>query len=498
MADRTIFARALPESVRIAETYRYRQTVTHNAAQDVVGAPKGELTVRVAYDGQRSFSRQAWLDVQHQDALRAKDGQEQTALIGQLIFANTARTRLSNVLDLHSQSNSAPIRVPIAHPVLETLGDLINGEHAWEASVTYEPDEPATWPIRLTLDVRDEKSTGSVSEPMETRSSPPSMKDLAEAVTRHLAIPRALTLLARVRVDLPSPPPSENWLPVVTKVQVKWPRFTSLRGFWVANDDKPDEAIVFRFDPITRSLEWSGPLLTPGKRMASTGVRSYFSPTMALTIEQPSDLYVETNETQRNGAARWPLSETLSGEVEVEAPDWLLSGLQVRLFDATGRLVERPLVHLKTVLRVDFELNLDDVFARRTLSPRQHIVFEQVIPNALRVLDVKTALGDRGFSIEDRGHFEFPDKTTWHLLRAERPEGSDRLVLLVVIEGKIHKARRESEIPGGQRYASDFESGELVIHMAGELPGNSKPLIREMNILQQALRARFEPLRANR
>lgn len=498
MADRTIFARALPEAVRITETYSYQQIIARNSVQDAVGEPKGEMKVTVAYDGQRSFTRQAWLDVREQGLKEAKDGQEQQALIGYLAFTNTGRTRLGEALDLCGQFNTVPLQVPVAHPVLEQSGNLVDGRHAWEATVAYEVDEPPSWPIRLTLLVREEKSAGSALEASETHSPSISTQDLAAAISRHLTTRQDLSLLLRVRVDLPDSVAVESLLPVVSKVRVGWPRFTSLRSLRLENEDKPEEPLIHRFDAVSRSVEWSKVPMTPANNVTTTGLRAYFSPAMALTIELPSDLYVETPYEAQNDGTRSAQSEVLTGEVEVEVAGVLLSGLQVRLFDATGRLVDKPPLHLKTLLKTSYSVNLDDVFAKRMLWPRQRLYFDQVIPDDLRLLDVKTALADRGFRVDDRGRIDVEGSDFGHLLWAQRPEGADKLVLVLVIEGKAYTTRRETQIPGRQRYTSVLESGEMTIHMAGELPGNSQKLIHEMNVLQQDLRARFDRVRANR
>jgi hypothetical protein len=233
--------------------------------------------------------------------------------------------------------------------------------------------------------------------------------------------------------------------------------------------------------------------MAPVGPVTTNGMRAYLSPTMALTIAVPTDLYVR----MKRGWAGNPESEALTGEVQVEIADWLLSGLQVRLLDGTGRMVEKPPLYTSTQLTTAFHLNLDDAFAKRTLSPLLRLHFDRVIPNDLRLMDVRTALADRGFSIKD-DKVVLPDSDFSHLLRAERTEGRDKLVLLVVVEGKVDSTRRETEIPGRQKYSSAFQSGELIVHLAGQLSGDSLALIKEMNTLQEALHTRFDSVRANR
>lgn len=501
MADRTIFARALPEAVRITETYSYQQIIARNSVQDAVGKPKGELKVTVAYDGQRSFAREAWLDVRQQGLQETADGQEQQALIGHLAFSNTGRTRLGQVVDLRGQFNTVPIQVPVAHPMLEHLDHLVDGQHVWEAKIEYAVDEPATWPIKVGLAVQDEAGANPVFEEARIHSGSPADSDLIKAAIRHLVNPQALMLLMRVKVNLPVGVMGEDLQPEISKVRVNWPRFTSLSAFEVLNESKRDgdkrpNPLPHRFDAVNRALEWTKVAMSATGPATSTGMRNYDSPAMSLSIQVPTDLRIEYDE--QRSPPNDTLSEALTGEVQVEVPGWLMSGLQVRLFDGAGRLVEQPPLHLKTVLKTSFTVNLDDALTRRVLTPRLQLFFDQVIPDDLRMLDIRTALADRGFQIYQDEPISLPERDFGHYLLAMRTEGSDKLIMLVVVEGKTYTTRREARIPGQQRYTSVFESGALRVHMIGVLPSDGRALIREMNRLQQALHARFDHVRANR
>ena len=70
--------------------------------------------------------------------------------------------------------------------------------------------------------------------------------------------------------------------------------------------------------------------------------------------------------------------------------------------------------------------------------------------------------------------------------------------LVVFVDGRRHEAERETQVQGGQTYRSTSESGELKVYIRGEMPGNSRRLIQEMNALQTALHERFVHLRARR
>jgi hypothetical protein len=226
-------------------------------------------------------------------------------------------------------------------------------------------------------------------------------------------------------------------------------------------------------------LEWSDITM---EREADPGVGeliTFTSPKMILVIPQPGELYQE---------------ESLGGDVKVTV-NRLLSGLDARLYDATGTMRGQPRVALRSLVRTKFDLRLDDAFARRTLSPHQQLHFDEVIPAETRIDDIMMALKNLGFRARDRWPDQGPEKR-W--LSAERPEGPDLLQLVLYVEGKQHKSRRQRTVPGGMTYLTQLDSGELRIYAYGWLARNSRPVVQEMNALRIALRERFDRLPARR
>jgi hypothetical protein len=100
---------------------------------------------------------------------------------------------------------------------------------------------------------------------------------------------------------------------------------------------------------------------------------------MTLSISKPGELYKE---------------ESLGGWVEVTV-NRLLSGMDARLYDATGKQCHprRPELRLKSTIRTEFSLPLYDAFARRTMSPYQWLYFDEVIPSWMRIDDIVMAPG---------------------------------------------------------------------------------------------------------
>ena len=207
---------------------------------------------------------------------------------------------------------------------------------------------------------------------------------------------------------------------------------------------------------------------------------TFSSGEMTLSISKPGELYKQ---------------EKLSGWIEVTV-NRLLSGMDARLYDATGRQCQarRPGLKLKSTVTTEFSLPLYDAFAQRTMSPYQWLYFDEVIPTEMRIDDIMMALRNRGFGVV-LPHGTNPE-SCW--IMADRVHGPDRLRLALYVKGERYKARRERSIQGGMTYRTSVDSGDLRIYVYGSLRAESKPVVREINALRQALRERFDRLPAGR
>jgi hypothetical protein len=226
-----------------------------------------------------------------------------------------------------------------------------------------------------------------------------------------------------------------------------------------------------------------------GKTGASV-IRRYQSMPMLLSIRYPGELY------------RQP---ALTVTAEVLVPDYLLSGISARLYDATGYYLRTPLTRTTTI-RTTAELQLDDAFAMRDRSPSQHLFFDEIIPDDIAITDIATALEDRGFAVEkvwprgDGPQYDERQETDSWLLVAHRKVGRDDMVLWVLVEGKHSGTDRDRVLPGGGvMHKTWLPSGELRIVIRGSLPGDSDGrLTHEMNVLHGMLWERYGRLRQRR
>jgi hypothetical protein len=479
MARRTIYARAQPKSVRLKETYCYNLEVSRNPFTQPAEPPRGTIEVVVPYDGHRYFTRRACNDVKHQlGGASLHPGVD--ALIGHLGLANYGRTNLEHILDLNGHYGSVPLQVCVTCEDAGTVDQLLDDRHSYVIEHHYSPAWPRVFPIGIDMELLDEDSLGSPAPQLSGSWRDSQLGDVVAQIAQQVNFRRNLLLVTRVKLNLPGQPGPDAPSPRITRMSVGWPTITSLRALHLVVGD---EDVRITYNPLTRSLQWAAIPMQPSPESPDTSLQSYVSDPMLLLIDQPGELYQQASS---------------HGRVEVEIPGRLLSGLKARQYNGIGAFSNERQAELTTCLVANLHLILDDAFTRRTLSPYQHLHFDEVIPDAMRIADIRTALADRGFRIgRDESLPCGPDQLR-HLILAQRPDGPDIMQMWLFIEGKRYTTERQTEVPGGQTFTSTFESGELKVYMRGELPSDSRGLTEEMNALQMALRDRFERLRAKR
>lgn len=465
------YIRARLKRARIRERYFYFQEISQNADRRMEKVPEGRIELILPYDGDRYFSRQARKDVDH--ARQRGMNPVTEALIGHLLLSGFEHADLEGLPDLGSTYGSVPIRVPIAGlPDPSEPDPLVSDRTACVVSHNYQPDSR-----HLKVEPMDVEAT--LDDPDDAQFSPPDVPDDFDGqrlrIMRHVGFRPELRLRMAVYLNIPREL-AVGTKATVREVFIKWPTHTSLRALDLWVDEKPH---VLRYNPRRGGLEWFDIPMALEEDPGAGEVRTFSSHTMLLQIPQPGELYQEPS---------------LEGEVQVMV-DKLLSGMDARLYDATGALYGQPPVTRQSVITTKFKLVLDDAFARRTLSPHQQLHFDEVIPTETRIDDIKMALRNLGFTVEDPWPEHGPEKR-W--LWAVRAEGPDALQIVLYVEGKQHKSRRQRRVPGGVKYRTDIDSGELRIYAYGSLDGSSRPVVQEMNAFRKSLRERFERLPARR
>jgi hypothetical protein len=495
-----IRARAWLETARIEERYQYNQEISLNAAVREVGEPVGLIKLVLPYDGEKYFTRQAYRDV-----VGARNGgasPSDEAIVGFLTLTGFEKTGLEGPLGLQANFGSVPIRVDLPSPPAPGEADqLLADGSGCVISQKYRPEGPRIVPIHIDIELDDPDT--AVSSGVAGRSGVDGISGLEVRrevggvvidgfPERQRDFKPDLWLRMTVRLHLPYTQ-IDGVAVEVSKVFMSWPTHTSLSSLVLHADGQAQ----LRYNPEQEhegcrgGLEWSGVPLTvegtepvakqTGASQASEDeIVTLSSGEMTLSVSNPGELYKQ---------------EKLSGWVEVTV-NRLLSGMDARLYDATGkqRYPWRPELKLKSIVTTEFSLPLYDAFARRTMSPYQWLYFDEVIPNEMRIDDIVMALKNRGFDVVAREGVN-PENCS---IVAERVHGPDRLQLDVHIRGERYKARRERSVPGGMTYRTAVDSGELRIYVYGSLRAESKSVVHEINALRRGLRERFDRLPAGR
>jgi hypothetical protein len=527
-----IFARAQLEKAKVTETYEVGQVISVNPQHTKGKQPKGRIEITVPHDGDRYFTRQAVRDVEH-----ARTGlggaTDPDAVVGHLLLAGHDQVEsLPTDIRMRGEHGVLPLAVP-----LTGTADLTGGRTTSLITHEYRPKYPRIIPAELAVEVldpdmlTDDVHRMSVAESLDyladSLANPAAAvdhyDDYADSAARAAAIEQKITEIRRqmaaeirqsvrfqnllmlevtVRLALPRDPKTENKPtrdPIVRRISIDWPTITSLRTTEldvygrVFRDGEEVEGLGWhkfpvRYNPVDRRLEWEVVRLEvveergDGSRARTT---NYQSLPMQLLILHPGELY------------RTP---RLKVRAEVEIPGYLMSGLDPRLFDATGKEISRDgeasreqLLDKSTRVTIDGTLVVDDAFAKRDFSPHHTIVFENIIPDEMRVADITRELRDLGFGdIEnvwsDHSDPNFPN---W-FLSANRSQGPDQMKLWVYLEGTRTVVEHKQTTGSGNAERKQItDSGQIKLHILGSLPHDHLKMTREMNALQRALRVRY-------
>jgi hypothetical protein len=492
-----IYARAVPKSITLTETYCYEQEISRNPSIKEKDSPAGKIEVLVPYDGYKYFTRQAIRDVEQQIEDTSSD-EEVNALIGYLAISEHDKTDIEDLLSRSKKYESIPLLVSVFNDTFIQRNQLSNDQYFCILKHIYQPKLPELLPIQLNLEVLDDDiSLVGLPSPRKILNSLSSenTESLVNLITKQVksgfvfgdaSFRNTLVLYFQIRLSLPLDQFSEL-TPKVKRLSLQWPTSTSLSNLSLAvNGFKPNKEL--KYNPITQNLEWFDvqfELEIEKDSQNQSGI--WLSQPMYLLIGQPSELYQQVS---------------LNGEIEVEIPGRLLSGLQVRFYgfdqitQKVGNLNDNFL-KFTTRIVTNFELILDEAFHKRIKSTSQKLKFDQIFPDEECISIIRNELQNQGFdvpllqevSVTSSGREK---KFKW-LIFAERSEGIDSMTLWIVADGiqfeTERTTRRENVI-----HTSKDKSGELTMYLLGQFPQNSHSLIKKMKALQEELRKKFEKM----
>ena len=465
MSESTVFARANPSGISIDEAFTYQMEVSGNPRTDRVGAPSGRIEVTVPYDGTEHFGQKPISDIETQlpDAWRR---QQVTARIGYLGLSDYSKTDLDNRLQLRLNYDTFPIEVPVQGSGLQGRAAVEDDAYICTVAIEYSPEWPETVPITLTAKIYDEEWETELDLALgDDESRNRAGRELAQQAW----FEHGLVFDFNLGINLPTH--AGRGTPAVDYMALEWPVATSHRSVHLEVDRK-DHLVTY--NPERGVIEWRDIPMSSGGN--ETGFLQYRVPPMRLHVLQPGELF---------------RLESLRGEVRIglSGP---VSGLGVTTFAGTGGKSDIK-AKANTTIAADLTLYLEDCFDRRPFSPYQHLQFEGVILDLMRIADIETLLTDQGFRIVSKVNPEQLDLggTTAYLLTAKRAEGIGEMRLWMLVEGTRSQTVRLKEIPGGETFSTQLETGKMVMYMRGELAGNSERLVGVMNGIQALLKERF-------
>jgi len=481
LAGQPVRARAFLESAKVEEKYYYHQYISANPFIKEIKTPSGEIKFVLPYDGEKYFTRKARRDVER--GLAAGANADDTALVGFLALTGYANTDLGKRLDLDEKNGTLPVTSDFPASVADDEPDpLLGGGASCVMTHEYRPNSQRVIGTQVYLELQDPDTTGILGIPRTIAAG------YYEGIVRQASFKPELKLGMQVAVALPRAA-ADGAKATVSDVFIQWPTRPSQKSLRLS---VPEQEVPLRYNPERErrgGLEWFDVEMKAEEERAGGSTREFTSPWMNLSIIAPGDLYRR---------------DSIDGEVKITV-NRLLSGTDARLFDATGQKTRKPQLRLTSTVSVKFSLTLGDTFTRRMRSPHQQMHFAEVLPEEARIDDVSTALQNQGFDVirlmeaqtrETPAQSDAGTQVWW--LRAERPHGADTFQILLCVEGRRYRTRRQRPVEGGGAYHTTLESGDLDIYAYGSLRSDSKTVVREMNALRRTLRGRFERLPARR
>jgi hypothetical protein len=406
---------------------------------------------------------------------------------------------------------AVPLRIPVRTPELRDDEALVSDCHIYRHEIKYRPapDRPRLVPVQLHVDVID---PGSVFVPEI---------DIKNAVIRsqeYMTFRSYLELNVRVQVDFARRKAVDPPAPVVRKMSVSLPSgltfaLSSVDVMEMESDnDQVGEPLKVQYNPDEGAIEWFD-IQTETTEKTETDktevFRSFHTRRICMRVHQPGELFSETDLVVR---------------AHVETDEVLLSGAQVRLFDAQGRPFEGPNAPLtvRSSVIAEAAVVLDEAFEKRMFQPQQAFHFDGVIPERARVQDIESALIDLRYEV-DPPQYETADEPSdipetpgppetqrpgkrqlprsqelIARITAERGYDEDRIQLALFVLGRWHRTQRQSQNSGRRRYTTEMNSGDLTLIVFGWAQRDSGRLVHEVNALQMGLRDRFRRIEVPR
>lgn len=472
--EHQIFTRAIPQVIYLEEEYTYELEISGTPQYKQQGKPYGQIKVVIPYDGQKYFNRDAIKDIEYQ--MPSKQIHEPSKVrAGYVGLTKTSFTDLETRTDLSMHHDVLPIDALIRDErIKETnTNSLYDDCNAGQISLEYTPGWPETIPLSVKVDIFDEDSIETYLKSLSTDGTG-ELSSVASEIAKQVSFQQSLFFKFDIGLALPNRAAQgfNNKSPKITHMALEWPVATSHRLVRLGIGEQNNWPVIY--NPENGVIEWANIPFDATGKSEGTNLYQYKIPPIHLFIDQPGELYRR---------------KELRGEIQIEIPQ-PFSGLHLSYFDALGKLTKIP-IEQRTNLVSKIIVNLEDCFEQKIYSPYQHIQFEGVILDQMRINDIVTLLQDQRFTCRWDNLPTARPSIQQYLIIGKRPEGTGELLLGILVEGSRFEATRESEIPGGQKFISNVETGNTTIYMRGQLRGDNKRLLHTMNEIQILLKERF-------
>lgn len=521
MAETTIFTRATPSKIRLTEQYSYQMEVSTNPSTELQNPPTGNIEIILPYDGEKYFTPQSIKDIEEQTS-NVWEQQQVNARVGFLGFTNISKTDLKKTLKANFVSQDfLPLDIPIQSKQQAFIGPdaLRNDKHSCQITFDYIAEQPEVIPLQVKVDIYDEDTIqGTAHE--ELIKKVPTQANFIKGV--FLSFQISLTLPGNVvgnkeeilpqldyectyeskkdkstglqksnpkktssskKKEKGKPYPGESGdsvKPILTKMSLEWPlsgASSNIQQQVELSIEKNRKAPTINYNPIHGVIEWGDITFESTDRPTEgTGLYNFQTPIMLLFIKQPGEIYHR---------------EQLKCKIQVELPR-IYSNLHLYYFDVNGKHSNKSFpIEQNTIINTEAILYLEDCFKRRIFSPYQHLQFEGVVLEEMRMIDIITLLKDQGFTDSTFQNLNQDSTKELYIVTGTRTEGRTKLNLWMVIEGTRSKTTRRKQLTGGHTYTTEKETGNMTIYMRGELQGDGARLFRVMNNIQSLLKERF-------
>lgn len=501
-ADKTIYARATPKSIELTETYFYEKEISLNSSLSrEKQKPDGKIKIVVPYDGHNYLTSQAIEDVKRQIGNNNSSDKTIKAVIGYLAISKHDGTNVYELLDSSKKYDSVPLEIPLPTKTIDSIEKLKQDKDICVIKHKYHPKSPNLEIVKLDIKVFDDDSDLIFDDDINLIDMPlPKIKNLANKIEQKVSgfsgdnkwFRNKLIIQINIQLTFPE---SYNLYqnPQIDKISIRWPKITFLNNLnCIIGSENNNKNL--KYNPLKSSLEWKNRekinIFTKEESLHNYSdnqriIYHNVDKPIFLVISSPGELYQQAS---------------LEGEIEIEIPETLLSGLKARYYkfdnQKAGLLVNN---HISKNTRIinNFELILDDVFQKRTRTISQELKFDKIFLDDECIRIIKSELETQGFEHPASDDIPIPSsndkKELKCLIYARRSEGIENMFLWIVARGKQFQTIRETT-QGDTKFKSQDESGELKLYLLGRFTGNNHILLQRMNALQKELRKKFEKI----